>query len=334
MDPDLGRALHVRHRRHRAGHARADRGVRAAGHPLLLARGAGGDRPAGEAFGARVLRAAAGARDHDDRRLRRRRRVPLLRLLRGHARPDVLPHRLVRRVAPPVRGGEVLPLLPRRRPVHARRCHRPVGARRAHLRLGDADLGRVLRRRRALAVPRLLPRLRHQGAVLPVPHLAARRRWCRSGRRRGAARRRARQGRYVRHPAVLPAAVPERVRLLCAAGDRAGAGRHHLRRPAGGRPERPETAGVLHIGGALRLHRRRHLRLHHPGRLGRGALHGQPRPRHRTAVPGRRHAGDPPRLGSGDGLRRRRQAGAGARRRAPLRRSGLARAARYRAVRQ
>ena len=38
--------------------------------------------------------------------------------------------------APPVRRGEVLPLLPRRRPVHARRGDRPVGARRAHLRLG------------------------------------------------------------------------------------------------------------------------------------------------------------------------------------------------------
>ena len=35
----------------------------------------------------------------------------------------------------------------------------------------------------ALAVPRLLPRVRHQGAVLPVPHLAARRRWRRPGRR-------------------------------------------------------------------------------------------------------------------------------------------------------
>ena len=66
-------------------------------------------------------------------------------------------------------------------------------------------------RRRALAVPRLLRRVRHQGAVLPVPHLAARRRCRGAGRRRRAAGRRAGQGRHLRHPALLPAAVPERV---------------------------------------------------------------------------------------------------------------------------
>ena len=38
--------------------------------------------------------------------------------------------------APAVRGGEVLPLLARRRPVHAGRRDRAVGARRTHLRLG------------------------------------------------------------------------------------------------------------------------------------------------------------------------------------------------------
>ena len=38
VDPDLGRRLHVRRRRHRAGDAAADRGARAAGDPGLLAR--------------------------------------------------------------------------------------------------------------------------------------------------------------------------------------------------------------------------------------------------------------------------------------------------------
>ena len=65
-----------------------------------------------------------------------------------------------------------------------------------------------------------------------------------------------------------------------------------------------------------------------------GALHGQPRPRHRPAVPGRRHVRGPARLGAGERLRRRRQAGPGAGRRAALRRSGLAGAARHGAVRQ
>ena len=104
-------------------------------------------------------------------------------------------------------------------------------------------VGRVLPGRRALAVPRLLHRLRHQGAVLPVPHLAARRRWRGPGRGGRAAGRRARQGRHVRHPALLPAAVPERVEVLRAAGPGAGPDRHHLRRPARGRSERPQAAG-------------------------------------------------------------------------------------------
>ena len=41
-----------------------------------------------------LLRAAPGCSRPDDRRLRGHRRLPVLRLLRGHARPDVLPHRL------------------------------------------------------------------------------------------------------------------------------------------------------------------------------------------------------------------------------------------------
>ena len=88
--------------------------------------------------GADLLRAAAGLRVHDDRRLRGRRRLPVLRVLRGHAGPDVLHHRLVRRRPPAVRRGEVLPLQPGRRPVHAGRGDRPVGGRRAHLRLRQA----------------------------------------------------------------------------------------------------------------------------------------------------------------------------------------------------
>ena len=138
----------------------------------------------------------------------------------------------------------------------------------------DLDALRRARHRsracRALAVPRLLPRLRDQGAVLPVPHLAARRRWCRPGRRRRAAGRRDGQGRHVRHPALLPAAVPRGVALLRAVGDRAGAGRHHLRGAAGGGAERPQAPGQLHLDRALRLHRHRHLRLHH--QAGTGAV--------------------------------------------------------------
>ena len=75
---------------------------------------------------------------------------------------------------------------------------------------------------REAAVPRLLHRLRDQGAAVAGAHLAAGRRGRGPARRRRAARRRARQGRHVRHAAVLPAAVPGRVAV-------GHAGRHHAR---------------------------------------------------------------------------------------------------------
>ena len=55
----------------------------------------------------------------DDRRLRRHQRVRLLRHVRGHADPDVLPDRGVRRGAPGLRGDQVLPVLAARRPADA-----------------------------------------------------------------------------------------------------------------------------------------------------------------------------------------------------------------------
>ena len=79
----------------------------------------------------------------------------------------------------------------------------------------DADRAPAAERRDAeVAVPRLLHRLRDQGAAHPVPHLAARRRGRGAGRRCRAARRRAGQGGHVRLPALLPAAVPGRVEVL------------------------------------------------------------------------------------------------------------------------
>ena len=69
--------------------------------------------------------------------------------------------------------------------------------------------------------------------------------------------------------------------------------RHPVRGVPGDGPAGHEAAGRLHLGGALRLHRPGHLRLHHAGRYRRGALHGQPRPLHRRAVPRGRHADRP-----------------------------------------
>ncbi len=203
-----------------------------------------------------------------------------------------------------VRRGEVLPVLAGRRPVHAGRGDRPVGGgaqplRAPDLRLERADHAQDEHQHRALAVPRFLPGVRHQGAVLPVPHLAAGRRCGGTGRTGRVAGRHPGQGRYVRHPALLPAAVPERVALLRPAGPGAGAGRDHLRCAAGDRAERHEAPGRVHVGRALRVHRHRHLRLHHPGWYRRRALHAQPRSGHRPAVPGGRHAGVPAGVGAG-----------------------------------
>ena len=90
--------------------------------------------------------------------------------------------------------------------------------------------------RAEVAVPRLLHRLRDQGAAVAVPHLAAGRRHVRPARRGGAAGRRAGQGRHVRHDPVLPGPVPDGLALLHAAGHRAVGDRRPVRRDRRHRP--------------------------------------------------------------------------------------------------
>ena len=68
----------------------------------------------------------AGTGDDDDRRLRGHRRLPVLRVLRGHADADVLHDRQLRRRPAAVRGGQVPAVQPARRPAHAGRGHRAV----------------------------------------------------------------------------------------------------------------------------------------------------------------------------------------------------------------
>ncbi len=186
----------------------------------------------------------------------------------------------------------------------------------------------------ALAVPRLLRRVRHQGTAVAVPHLAAR---CRHGRAAGrgrAARRRAGQGRHVRHDPLLPGAVPLRVALLHAAGHHARGDRGPVRRDRGDRPGGPETADRLHLGLPLRPDRARHLRDDQPGPDRRHALHGEPRVRHRRAVPDRRIHDRAAPVAADRRLRRRAEGRAGAGGPVPDRRPGRAGAARPVHVRQ
>ena len=131
--------------------------------------------------------------------------------------------------------------------------------------------------------------------LFPFHTWLARRRCRGADRRRGAAGRRAGQGRHLRADPVLHPAVPECGEEPGPAGAGVGRDRHLLRGAAGHGPARPQTIGVLHLGGPLRLHRAGHLRADHPGRHRCGAVHGQPRAFDRGAVLHRRLHGVPAR---------------------------------------
>ncbi len=142
-------------------------------HPGLVARRLPPASP-----GRHLLLAVPAARDAHDRRVRGDRRVPVLRLLRGDADPDVLHHRVLRGPAAFLRSGEVPALQPVRRPADAGGGDRPV--RRVRRRQPGVPVREPARpghrtEHRAMAVPRLLRRLRHQGAAVAGAHVAARR---------------------------------------------------------------------------------------------------------------------------------------------------------------
>ena len=99
-------------------------------------------------------------------------------------------------------------------------------------------------------VPRVLRRLRGQGASLPAAHLAARRpHRGPDGGVRDPGRRAAEDG-HVRVPALLAAAVPRRQRVLRADAPGAGDDRDHLRRRRRGDATEPETTDRVLVGRA------------------------------------------------------------------------------------
>ena len=236
--------------------------------------------------------AAAGRRPH--RSVPQPRSHPVLRVLRGPARPDVLPDRTVGRRAPVGGCPQVLPVHGLRLGLPAGRNHLPVGAGQRSVRQPDLQLPRAARPRHlpdrpVLAVRGLRDRLRHQGAAVPVPHLAARRPHRGADGRLGDPGRRAPEDGDLRLPPVQPEPVPGGHGAAGRLPGGAGGGRHHLRRRRRHRPARPQAAGRLLVGQPPRLRRARHLRPHLTGPVGRRHPDGQPRPHHRCVVPAGRH---------------------------------------------
>src|SRR6266849_2589456 len=269
VDPELGNPLHGRRGRDLAvyGPAHDVLGPAVRARQLRLHHDAR----------ARVLCADARAHDGHDRGVRGPRSVPLLRDVGSHAHPDVLHHRGVGRGAPAVRSHQVFRVHLFRLAAHAGRdpgarlhrwpAHRGVLV---FVRAPD-DAHRRTRAARVLAVRRLLPGVRDQGADVPVPHVASRRTRGSAHGRVGAARGCPAQDGDLRVPAVRAAPVPgRRPASGGAAGHRgAFADRHPVRRLGGDGPARFQEADRVLIGRAPRLRDARHLSPDAPARAGR-----------------------------------------------------------------
>ena len=190
LDPGVRGHLRRRRRRHRARADRADRRCSCRSCSLRRPGTTRSRRGRTQAAG-RSSRCCSLLEAIDHRGLRGHRRLPLLRAVRGHADPDVLPDRRVRRPAPRLRGGEVPPLLAcsagcscSPRSSGSTSSPRPAGRR--HVRLHRADRrphDRPAARRSWLFLGFFIA-FAIKAPLVPVPHLAARR------RRRGAGRRR------------------------------------------------------------------------------------------------------------------------------------------------
>ena len=292
VDAVLRHRLPARRRRHQPDAAGPDRLPDAAGAAVLV----GVDRGARQG----VLGPGAGARDGDDGRLRLARPVPVLRVLGRDADPDVLPHRGLGLRPARLRGGQVHALHDGRQRADADRHHRALGAappgdRRLHLRRHQALRPVDRARRAAVAVPGLRAGLRHQGAAVPVPHVAARRARPGADRRLGHPGRRAAEDGHLRPGALRLPAVPARgagVRPVARLPRRR---RHRLRRARGDGPAGHEEAGRLLERQPPRVRGAGHLLDERRGHAGRRLPDAGARRQHRRALHHRRHAlGSPP----------------------------------------
>ena len=184
---------------------RADRLPDAARAPVVVGR-----RPAPRQG---VLGADAAARERDDRRLRLDRSLPVLRVLGRDAGADVLPDRRLGLRPPHLRRREVLALHDGRKRADAgghplARLPARRGDRAVQLQPHRPRRAQHPRQAPVLVLPRLHGGLRHQGAAVPLPHVASRRPRRGAHGRVGDPRRRAAQDGHVRPGALFVPALP------------------------------------------------------------------------------------------------------------------------------
>ena len=228
-------------------------------------------------------------RDRDDWHIRSPGLGALLRVLRGRTPADVLHDRRVGRGGPALRVAQVLP-------IHAVRVGSDAGqlpgvvlpdwcrnilhhwfGRRGGRRWGVPHRATVDLRWH-------VPGFRHQGADVPVPHLAAGRPHPGTDGWLGDPGRRAVEARNLRLHKDRHPGSPRRCGLVGPLDRPAGGGGHHLRRPGLSGPDRREAAHCVLVGGPHGLcdagHRHAYRLRHQRGDHG----HGRPRPHHRHAL--------------------------------------------------
>ncbi|VWX62279.1 hypothetical protein VARIO8X_60140 [Burkholderiales bacterium 8X] len=269
-----------------------------------------------------------------DRHLLGARWPAVLRVLRGHADPDVPHHRDLGRAEQDLRGVQVLLVHAPRLAPDAGRADLPVQQVRRQLRHPDLAQTAARLERADLPLLRLLRGFRGQGADVAGTHLAARRTRRGADRRLGGAGGHHAEARRLRLPSLLDADRAGCLARVGLAHDRPVADRRHLRRPGGAGPAGHEEAGGVFVG---RAHGLRHARLLHLQRPRHGGRHraddcprlrvGRHVPRHRRAVRPRAFAAD-------RGLRRRGEHHAQVRRLRAAVRHGQLRLARHRRLRR
>ncbi len=155
-----------------------------------------------------------------------------------------------------------------------------------------------------LVLPGVRAGVHHQGAAVPVPHLAARRARAGADARLGhPGRRDAEDGRLRPDSAGVPA-VPGGGVVFRAAARHAGGDRHRLRSAGRDGAARHEEAGGVFLGQPHGLRRPRHCRDQRAGPAGRVVPDAGARRQHRRAVLHGRHAVGSPSYAADQRVRR------------------------------